>query len=926
MFAITVVTVAMLIIVMTIQHTLAKTIPGAFIIEYAEDNTSDSIIQQHNRLLSTLGPLSQSLDVRQTYSSPLFRGVSVNLDNNNSPSSSPSFSALQTVANNSSNNEIEDPHHPVLKQLIRNPSVLNIYPIMEVPRPQWIVEEKQVRMPYENTLSQLKNIHQELNITGSGITVGILDSGIDYEHPALGGGFGEGYRVRLGYNLIDSDKDDKEAGTHRGPNDPYDVCLGDVGGHGTHVSGIIAGVDQNKDFLGVAPDVTLGMWRVFGCTGGASEDLIIKAMEMAYAAGCNVINLSLGTQDAWPESSMSVVANRLAENGVVVVSVAGNQGSEGVYLQNSPGAGSKVISVASVDNSFYLTLAVTTDELPDKNYPYAMSSTTKQMPNGTITVLFDEQRPELVTTGCPNAIRTNLSALAPLNGTTLLVRRGDCPFSEKFVFAERLGAQALLIYDEDDKNADHAILALTPGITIPAAGTSKEFAHQLIAIAKKKQEEEEEEGKDGVKTSTPPIIASSINIYFSTQELSRPLLSEGQVSLFSSLGPTYELDLKPTLAGIGGQVYSTLPRRMAGGWGTRSGTSMASPHVTGVVALMLAYYKQKNISVDPLFITEQLQNHAQYVIFEEKPEHPLLQGAGLIQPFTSLQSGIHVSPGYISFNDTENFVKTHQLNIANRGQKVLTAEIQHIPSKAVLSYENTTTRVVSEPHHRDDTHIKLELTASKITLQPGQSVDIQVTAQLPSMDYNYQMYGGFIQFVQKEDGDDKNKEKKNVNDNLLGKTVSVPYFGVLGKLNELPLFDKGFPYLAPAGNSDTMYGSNDIFTLNTTQAQYPDIICRLLSPTSQVTIQVLDQFNNIVGDIDGGPFKYWERNRLSKDQYSRSIQWNGKIATSATNSKESVMIPFGTYRLRVRALKMFGNPNILEQWEEWTSGPILVQQ
>ena len=51
-----------------------------------------------------------------------------------------------------------------------------------------------------------------------------------------------------------------------------------------------------------------------------------------------------------------------------MVSVAGNQGRDGVYLQNSPGSGSKVISVASVDNSFYLTLAVTADEFPDQNY------------------------------------------------------------------------------------------------------------------------------------------------------------------------------------------------------------------------------------------------------------------------------------------------------------------------------------------------------------------------------------------------------------------------------------------------------------------------------------------------------------------------------------------------------------------------------
>ena len=249
------------------------------------------------------------------------------------------------------------------------------------------------------------------------------------------------------------------------------------------------------------------------------------------------------------------------------------------------------------------------------------------MPNGTVTVLFDKQRPDLVTTACPNAIGTSIPATTSLNGTTLLVRRGDCPFSEKFAFAERFGVQALLFYDEDDKNADHAILALTPGSTIPAAGTSKEFAHKLIAIAKNKQEEREKDEVETNITSTQP----SIKVSFSVQELSRPLSSEGQISSFSSLGPTYELDLKPSFAGIGGQVYSTLPRRMTGGWGTRSGTSMASPHASGVVALMLAYYKQKNIPVNPLFITEQLQNHAQYVIFEKQPEHPLLQGAGLIQ-------------------------------------------------------------------------------------------------------------------------------------------------------------------------------------------------------------------------------------------------------------------------------------------------------
>lgn len=54
-------------------------------------------------------------------------------------------------------------------------------------------------------------------------------TGVDYNHPALGGGFGDGYKIRLGYNLVDPTKDDQEAGTHRPPEDPYDVCKGEDG-------------------------------------------------------------------------------------------------------------------------------------------------------------------------------------------------------------------------------------------------------------------------------------------------------------------------------------------------------------------------------------------------------------------------------------------------------------------------------------------------------------------------------------------------------------------------------------------------------------------------------------------------------------------------------------------------------------------------
>lgn len=97
-------------------------------------------------------------------------------------------------------------------------------------------------------------------ITGKGVRVGVIDSGIDYLHPALGGCFGPGCRVSYGYDFVG---DDYNAGSIFNKDPKPDEDPMDCGGHGTHVAGIIGG--NGERVVGVAPNIEFGAYRVFGC-------------------------------------------------------------------------------------------------------------------------------------------------------------------------------------------------------------------------------------------------------------------------------------------------------------------------------------------------------------------------------------------------------------------------------------------------------------------------------------------------------------------------------------------------------------------------------------------------------------------------------------------------------------------------------------
>ncbi|KAM0278020.1 hypothetical protein ACHAQH_005389 [Verticillium albo-atrum] len=115
----------------------------------------------------------------------------------------------------------------------------------------------------------------DLGYDGRDVTIALVDSGIDYKHPALGGGFGAGFKVESGWDFVGDAYNVDNPSVFFPDADPMD-CMG----HGTHVAGIIA--SSNKDLLGVAPQARLRSYKVFGCADGVTEDVIGQALLKAF--------------------------------------------------------------------------------------------------------------------------------------------------------------------------------------------------------------------------------------------------------------------------------------------------------------------------------------------------------------------------------------------------------------------------------------------------------------------------------------------------------------------------------------------------------------------------------------------------------------------------------------------------------------------
>ncbi|PHH78656.1 hypothetical protein CDD82_2918 [Ophiocordyceps australis] len=710
-----------------------EVIPGAFIVEVANDGQDVSAVYSK---------VAREGRTRVKFDYTLFKGVSV---------------------------QIKDVHAASQKaaELAALPAVKNVWPVRlyEMPNPkvEWVGSERDGRKLVArdgggktnetadafspHVMTQVDRLRAK-GITGKGVKIAVIDTGIDYLHPALGGCFGPGCLVSFGTDLVG----DAYNGSNAPSPDPDPM---DCAGHGTHVAGIVAAqaAGNKYSFTGAAPDAILGAYRVFGCKGQVSNDVLIAAYNQAYQDGADIITASIGGPSGWSEDPWAVAVSRIVDKGVPCTVSAGNEGSEGLFYASGAADGKAVTAVASFDNSqtpmLLSEVSYRIDNGPQVGFGYAPGE-----PGAWNNVTLP-----LFATSLDASIKDD--ACSPLPDSTpnlankiVLVRRGSCNFVNKAANVAAKGARYLMVYNNVPAGASAIDVAEVPGIV--AAGMTMASVGETWIQALR--------ANHSVTLSMASADkAGTVLVQQPNNE------TGGALSDYTTWGPTWEMDLKPQVGTPGGNILSTYPRAL-GGYAVLSGTSMACPLAAGIVALV----SQARGTLDPFLIETLLAATSKPQLFNDGHSFSdflapaAQQGAGMVQAFDAAYATTLVQPSGLSFNDTDHFVPLRNLTISNTSRRQITYNLSHVP--AISMYTLSRTSIYPEPFPNSVVH---DSAAINVSPQPPRGLDAQRLA----------LWSGWIAI----NGSD-------------GSALSIPYQGLTGSLHKAQVLKADDTWIAQSND------------------------------------------------------------------------------------------------------------------------------
>ena len=625
---------------------------------------------------------------------------------------------------------------------------------------------------YSNSIIGASTAWTDPGVDGTGMYVGVVDTGVDYNHPDLGGGWGN--KVVAGYDFGDGDADPM-----------------DLNGHGTHVSGIIAadGLVQ-----GVAPRAKIVIAKIVSGGEGSALDTTIAAA-FDYMADPNnddsgpegshppvvSVNMSFGADSGFVDPyapDQQAIENCIA-NGIVVSLAAGNAYYSyydyGYYpffpdyaTVGSPAVTPNSIAVAASWNTvgkyegykvgttdMHYSYTVASDGGPD---PTAFFGTTQDIPYVYCGL------------GSPSEIPTEVS------GKIALIKRGIYTFYEKAYNAQIANAAGVIIYNDGANPNRMDLMGITvappteedPSVTIPVVFSNYAQGNDLML----NQSSYHTVRFDGTITEVPIFLAN-------------------KMVDFSSWGTPPDLSFKPDITAPGGAIWSTVPLSM-GGYANYSGTSMAAPHVAACAALLLEAHPDWT----PEQIKIALMNTADLLIEPSTglPYSPHLMGAGRVNVYNALHNSVTAKDSsnkpYVALGDIPDYnVKpiTFAVKLTNTGNAPVTYSVS---GTAQTTNFNLTSMSLDNI---------ISFSPSVITVPAGQtvSVNVEVNAKHIKDWAGWPYVEGFVKFTPTS-----------------GSTVglNIPYMGFLGNWNDFNEKDWQFnPVIDPPANDSLNFASDYLY-------------------------------------------------------------------------------------------------------------------
>lgn len=622
-------------------------------------------------------------------------------------------------------------------------------------------------MTSSKVLGQVFEAQDKFKNKGEGMVISIIDSGLDLTHkdfqklddpskakikditPFGGENTDTKFTIKVpyGYNFADNS---------------YRI-KGYESDHGIHVAGI-AGANSDDNQLsafdgidGVASQAQILSMGVFSNNPehkGALEDDIIAAIEKSIEKDADIINMSLGTESGFMDDNdpTSLAIKKAKDKGILVVVAAGNdtaafsvdakKGIDNPFnrtdigVVGSPSTYRDSFSVASYENTNTFVYKFNFND-GDKKLEFDY-----QLDNGD----FEEKPYKIVEAGLGS--EDDFKDKKFEGKLAFIKRGGNISFVDKATRAKNAGAVGAIIYNTDNSKFKMSLSGIGD---YPVFNISNSVGLKLLEAYKKNNEIEVNFGKKSVRV---------------------PNDTSGEMSDFTSFGSTPDLDIKPEITGIGGQVYSTVND---GKYAINSGTSMASPYVSGVAAIVYSQVRKdvKNIGNVAEFTRKTMMNTAK-ILYNTKvsattPFSVRRQGSGLVQTKDAIDNRVILSFENENGNaagELRNFngVKSFNIHLKNYSDKDLSFKVK---ANGVYTTE-TVDKILKETPAKAS--IKFDKDIVKVSA--NSSSNVKVTLNANGVVDNF--VEGFVEFIS-QDNDQP--------------SLSFPYMGFVGDYNKESIMD-----------------------------------------------------------------------------------------------------------------------------------------